>query len=88
VPSTQVQSWLEQSLPLLDKSTLPTTDDETIDAVPNVLQMERERVEAEKEYREEMGDGISTSTTDQGEDMTMRWITRSRSWFAKRLRPP
>jgi hypothetical protein len=62
---------LEWSIPLLDEPTLPTIDDENINAAPKVLRMERERVaveEAEKdEDRDEMGDGIRTSATDQDE---------------------
>ena len=54
------RSKLEQFLPSLDKSTLPTTGDMAIDAVLKVLQTKRE-----KEDR----DGISASATDQDKNM-------------------
>ena len=62
---------LEQYLPLLYASTLPTTGDRAIDTVLEVLQAEREKdkvVEAENnEDRNEMSDGFRASTTDQDE---------------------
>jgi len=62
-----------ETLLLLGGSTLPTTDKEAIDAVLEVLRMEREKVKVmeaeENEDRDEMGDDISASATDQDEDM-------------------
>jgi len=59
---------LEQSLPLLDQSILPTTDDEAIDAVPSVLRMEREKERADAAAMEddhETGDGTRAPAADQ-----------------------
>jgi len=62
-----------ETLLLLGGSTLPTTDKEAIDAALEVLRMEREKekvVEAEEnEDRDEMGNDISASATDQDEDI-------------------
>jgi len=68
------RSRLEQSLPLLDRGKLPatgdgaieglpTTGDETIDAVLKVLQAEK------TEDRDRMGDDIGRSATDRDIDM-------------------
>ena len=69
---TDFRSRLETLL-LIGGSTLPTTDEEAIDAALEVLRMEREKekvVEAEENKdRDEMGDDISASATDQDEDM-------------------
>jgi len=58
---------LEQSLPLLDASTLPTTGGRATDTMLEVLQIERERekvVEAEdNEDRDGMSDGFRASAT-------------------------
>ena len=60
---------LEQSLPLLDQSILPTTGDERIDAAMEVLQMERKRRKMVEAEESEDGDGIRTLATDQNENM-------------------
>jgi len=63
------RSKLDQYLPLLDESTPPTADGQSIDAALKVLWIEREREkigEAEKEDdRNEMGDDIRASTADE-----------------------
>ena len=62
---------LEQSLPLLDGLTLPTTNDDPIVAALKVLQSEREKEEEEEEEedRGEKGDSIKTSAVAQDEIM-------------------
>jgi hypothetical protein len=59
------RSRLEQFLPLLDGSMLPTTNDKMIDAALKVLQ----RAEVEKEDHDEMDDGIKSSAADQDVNM-------------------
>ena len=66
---SEFRSRLGEFLPLPDGSTLPTTDDSAIDAVLEVLQMERGRKEAEHEDRDEMGDGTRTPARDQDVEM-------------------
>jgi len=64
---------LQQCLPLLDKPTLATTDDEGIDAALEVLQIERQRenaVEVEKGVCDSVGGGsLGSSAVDQDENM-------------------
>ena len=70
-----LQSRLKQFLPLLDKPTLPTTGDKTIDAILQVLKAEREKAkeeEAEVQMKEDCDgmDGAGALATDRGVDMT------------------
>jgi hypothetical protein len=68
---------LKGSLKLLDQPTLSTTGNQSIDAALEVLQTERgtetekekETVVEEEEDRDEMGDDIKASATDQDENM-------------------
>ena len=69
------RSRLKQSLPPPDGPTLPTTDDEAIDAALKVLQTEREREEDHDETDE-----------DQPLTRTRIWSTKQTSYVPRWMR--